>query len=214
MFTLGQITTSIINELDQQDNLELYERVKDRVIALKSKLVRQSVERNDFSDLLIQYFDVPLKKVKLDDCEILVSDCDVEPSVDIKSSAPFAFVGTANVNKPIPLTYVRYYETSLFKLLPGRNKVVFYSFNNKKVYVHNNLKLSKIRIGHIFDNVADAAHFCSTTGCTDNDLVPIPNHYVHDIITILVEEFAHFPNDENNAVDVEERHTAVQGNTK
>jgi hypothetical protein len=104
MGTLNQYAARIANMVNQPNNHELKERVKDMIKTMFANRIRQSVEKNGIDDILKLTFIAPVEELKYSDIlpteyrvankiRLLGTKYKVPTPVRIQSDAPFAFVG-------------------------------------------------------------------------------------------------------------------------
>ena len=65
MASLNQIATSIINELNQANNFELLERIKDRAKFLRATILRRNIDKYGINDEVQIPLRFKLQKIKL-----------------------------------------------------------------------------------------------------------------------------------------------------
>lgn len=101
MGTLNQYAARITNMVNQPNNHELKERVKDMIKTMFANRIRQSVEKNGIDDILKLTFIAPVEELKYSDIlpteyrvankiRLLGTKYKVPTPVRIQSDAPFA----------------------------------------------------------------------------------------------------------------------------
>ena len=185
--TKRQIATSIINELGQPFNHELYERVVDRIISLRAKYLRQSIGKYGIDELLQQTYIIKMKRIVDEDgCVTHISECKIAmPIRAIGAASPFKYVGNTS-NKPY--TFLRVYETNTIPLIPVNARNVYYSIENGLIQSYNTTA-KELKIIDIFESFDDYLDMCTKSNCVDDDTaLPMPADFVDLIIRDLVRE--------------------------
>ena len=186
--TKREITTSIINALGKQHDHELYERIKDRVVMLRAKLLRQSMAQHGVDDLLLQTYKVNMiQKTDLLGCVYLESDCKVFiPIRTHNNTVPFLSVTTLLSS---PLTYLRPYEEATIPRIPINALNQYYGVKNLKLTSYNSTAKVLV-IQDVLEDFKQLDVDCSGACEDDDTLLPMPADFAGDIIRILTQEFA------------------------
>jgi len=194
--TKRAIVTLVLNELKQPFNHELYERISDRVVALRAKYLRQSIGKYGIDELLQQTYIVKMVKTKDDDgCIYYETECKiVTPIRAIGSASPFKFVGTKS-NRPF--TFLRAYEVDTIPSIPVNAKHKYYSIENKKIRTYN-VTPTEIKITDIFESFDELLDMCNDVDCVDDDTaLPMPADFVDLIVKDLVQELGQVSKTDN-----------------
>ena len=183
--TKKAIITLIINELSEPFSLEFYNRVGDRVIALRAKYLRQSIGKYGIDEILKQEFKIELKKFIDDDgCIYFKSICKLPiPIRAIGMASPFNFVGNIN---GIPYTFLRSYEVKTIPKIPVNMLNKYYTIKNGYLKAYNS-QVTSLNVSAVFEDIEDLLN-CGGD-CTDDTMeLPMPGDIVDTIIKDLVQE--------------------------
>ncbi len=186
--TKQAIVTSIVNALGENHNHELYERVKDRVVALRAKFLRQSFAKYGIDSLLEQTYTVEMVQ-KTDEfgCIYLESKCKVYmPIRTSDTSYPFSFVGTS---RNAPFTFLRGYETETIPRIPINQLNRYYTVDNMKIRTYNSTA-KVLTVKDVLEDFGSLDVNCEGTCGDDDTLLPMPADFAGDIITVLTAEFS------------------------
>jgi len=183
--TKEAIITSVLNELGSPFSLELYNRISDRVIALRAKYLRQSIGKYGIDELLKQDYTLNLKKeTDGKGCVYFKTECKVPvPIRAIGMSSPFNFVGNVN---GIPYTYLRSYETKTIPAIPVNKNNKYYTVKNGYIEVYNS-QVTNLTVSAVFESLEDLLDCAGD--CSDNTELPMPSDIVDIIIKDLIQEF-------------------------
>jgi hypothetical protein len=183
--TKKEIITLITNEIGKPFSLEIYNRVGDRIIALRAKYLRQSIGKYGIDELLKQSYTLELKKVNENGCIYFKSICKVPiPIRAIGMASPFNYVGNVN---GIPYTYLRIYETQTIPHIPVNKLNKYYTFKNGYIEVYNS-QITKLVVSAVFESIEDLIN-CGGD-CFDEDMeLPMPGDIVDIIVKDLIQEF-------------------------
>lgn len=194
--TKQSIITSILNELGKPFDHELYERIGDRVLALRAKYLRQSIGKYGLDELLKQTYLIDLiKKTDEFGCFYYITPCEIlTPIRTTNSPSPFNYVGDKYGRS---YTFIRIFEVQTIPKIPINVRNVYYILENGyiKIYNSNNPILKVI---DIFEDINDLIDICNSGCVSDNIELPMPLDFVDLIIKDLVQEFAPINQFENN----------------
>jgi len=184
--TKRAIITLILNELGKPFDHELYQRIGDRVLALRAKYLRQSIAKYGLDELLKQTTELKLEK-KYDDnnCIYYQSVCKVPIPIRVsQTSAPFNFVGTVT---GVPFTFLRPFEIRTIPAIPINKLNKYYTVENNYIITYNT-SYKKIKLTDIFEDLDDLID-CHKTECVDDDTeLPTPADMIDLIVKDLVSE--------------------------
>ena len=217
MGTLNQYAARIANMVNQPDNHELKERVKDMIKTMFANRIRQSVEKNGIDNILKLSFIAPVEELKYDEIfpteyrvankiKLLGTKYKVPTPIRIHNDAPFTFVGNT-LGEP----YM--YESTItsFKLrqsgrptrLPTGSLRAYIILNDHIIIaekagskdVEDRRSINEIMITGIFENPEEVLSFFKDNDGQDIEL-PLPNDMLESIIQeILKTEFNIYPRD-------------------
>lgn len=196
MGTLNQYAARIASLVNQPDNHELKERIKDMIKTGFANRIRQSVEKHGIDDILKLTYEAEVKPVT-DSTDELVTKNKVATPIRIMSDAPFMFVGT---NNGIAYRYensrgaAKCRKSGRVTHTPTGSNISYFIENG---YIHiikpKDMTISKIQITSIFENPDEVL----ATTCDGQDIeLPFPNDMLESIIyDILKTEFNMYPRD-------------------
>lgn len=206
MASLNQIGTSIINELNQANNFELLERIKDRAKFLRATILRRNMDKYGIDDDVLIPLKFRLKQISLPTlCNTLYKkECFIYETVN-KIPSPvrgiskpmFTYIGA--VDGQLPFYYTKYFNIPLLKLLPIHKKTVFVALYDKHLRLFNNGHIKYIEVLMPVSNMDDFIDECDNGTCySDDDEFLVPYDVIDSIITTLVKEFVNINNPNSN----------------
>ena len=198
MGTLNQYAARIANMVNQPNNHELKERVKDMIKTMFANRIRQSVEKNGIDDILKLTFIAPVEELKYSDIlpteyrvankiRLLGTKYKVPTPVRIQSDAPFAFVGDTGRPTCSPTGYPRAY------IILNGHIIIAEKVGTKDI--DDRRPINEVMITGIFENPDEVLSFFKNEDGQDIEL-PLPNDMLESIIQeILKTEFGIYPQD-------------------
>ena len=196
MGTLNQYAARIASLVNQPDNHELKERIKDMIKTGFANRIRQSVEKHGIDDILKLTYEAEVESVTGSTNELITKNKVATP-IRIMSDAPFMFVGT---KEGIAYRYensrvaAKCRKSGRATHLPTGSNISYFIENG---FIHiikpNDVNISKIQITSIFENPDEVL----ATTCDGQDIeLPFPNDMLENIIyEILKTEFNMYPRD-------------------
>jgi len=192
MATLSSIAEGISFELGQQFNAELNEDLKNRIVELRAKFIRQDLDRNNFSYTdYLSVIEITFETAQsfepnyIKGSYILKSKTKIPKPLRIKNNGriPFKFVGSLDREKPF--TFALKEEAKFFHPQNLKN-TVYYSYIEDYIIILNNEKVKKAILEYI---IADPREFKNCYE-TDEELnFPIPEDMLYDIRITLIKEY-------------------------
>ena len=196
MGTLNQYAARIASLVNQPDNHELKERIKDMIKTGFANRIRQSVEKHGIDDILKLTYEAEVESVTGSTDELITKNKVATP-IRIISDAPFMFVGNTNGQ-------AYRYENSrgaakcrksgrATHTPTGSNTSYFIENGFIHIIKPSDINISKIQITSIFENPDEVL----ATTCDGQDIeLPFPNDMLENIIyEILKTEFNMYPRD-------------------
>jgi len=208
MASLNQIATSIINELNQDNNYELLERIKDRVKFLRATILRRNIDQYGINDEIQIPLRFELKQVKLpvlcktlysnNNCYIYETINKIPTPVRATNKPLFTYVGA--IDGVVPFYYTKYYNIPLLKTLSIHKKTVFVAFIDSKLRIFNNNHIKYIEVLMPVANMDEFIAMCPDgNDCySDDDEFLVPYDIIDSIIRTLVSEFINVNNPNSN----------------
>ena len=196
MGTLNQYAARIASLVNQPDNHELKERIKDMIKTGFANRIRQSVEKHGIDDILKLTYEAEVESVTGSTDELITKNKVATP-IRIISDAPFMFVGTKDGQ-------AYRYENSrgAAKCRKSGRATHTPTGSNTSYFIENgyihiikpaDTTISTIQITSIFENPDEVL----ATTCDGQDVeLPFPNDMLENIIyEILKTEFNMYPRD-------------------
>lgn len=196
MGTLNQYAARIASLVNQPDNHELKERIKDMIKTGFANRIRQSVEKHGIDDILKLTYEAEVESVTGSTDELITKNKVATP-IRIMSDAPFMFVGTTNgqaYRYENSRGAAKCRKSGRATHTPTGSNTSYFIENG---YIHiikpEDTSISKIQITSIFENPDEVL----ATTCDGQDIeLPFPNDMLENIIyEILKTEFNMYPRD-------------------
>ena len=146
MASINQLVSEIAHSIQQANSVPVRRAIRLAVIHNRNKLIRQSFEKHNYIDKVVQQrFRISL---------INVPDADLPNSSDfdlpvikrstqrvprptrLDNNLPFLSVRTAGVNNPIEIAFVKEASSKFYKHLPGFCRNVTYDYINQYIYIN------------------------------------------------------------------------------
>lgn len=213
MPTLNQLSSRVANMLNQPNNHELKERVKDMIKTVVANRIRQSVERHGIDDILKLSYIAPVEKQSYKDVfdsqeNILNKDLfyatinRVPTPIRFQNDSPFVYVGTLDGKG---YTYCSSPSNSRFLLTsyPTGANTNYFLHNGKliikvrrdNVETYNKKDISQILITSIWENPDEVISMFSEHDGQDIE-IPLPMDVIESsLLEILRVEFNIYPQD-------------------
>lgn len=217
MGTLNQYAARIANMVNQPDNHELKERIKDMIKTMFANRIRQSVEKNGIDNILKLSFIAPVEELKYDEIfpteyrvanklKLLGTKYKVPTPIRIHNDAPFTFVGNT-LGEPYmyesTVTSLKLRQSGRPTHLPTGSLQAYIILNGHIIIaekvgskeVDDRRPINEIMITGIFENPDEVLSFFKNEDGNDIEL-PLPNDMLESIIQeILKTEFNIYPRD-------------------
>lgn len=208
MASLNQIATSIINELNQANNFELLERIKDRAKFLRATILKRNIDKYGINDDIViplRFRLVPIKNPTLcntlyqnNKCFIYETLNKIPTPIRSTNRPLFSYIGSAG--GILPFYYTQYYNVPLLKNLPIYKKTIFATLLDKHILIFNNSHIEYVEVLMPVANMDEFINECiDNVHCySDNDEFLVPYDVIDSIITTLVNEFIRVDNPNSN----------------
>lgn len=203
MASLNQIATSIINELNQPNNFELLERIKDRIKFLGATILRRNIDKYGFGDELIIPLRFKLKEISIPSiCENTYnSTCKISETINpiptlVRTNYKPLFNYIGALDGLYPYYFTKEFNIPILKLQPIFANTVFATLHNNKIRIYNNTLIDIIEVHAVVidkDNYIDECNNTTLCYSDDNEYI-LPYDIIDSIITTLITEFANFNN--------------------
>lgn len=201
MKSLNAIAENIAYKLGDQFNDTLKESIKQTIIGYRAKYIRDSLERGYLSELhFTQTLTVGFEKINLleefnvyPDCFNALIDSDEPPEeytilksieeipipVRLKKSNMFPFIFVGNAIGTSAFVYTTLEKYQFLKDLKYQERVIYYIYHNKHIYIINNINecdinntlenICKLIVRGIFENPSEAYGKCLEDGMFPDD---------------------------------------------
>ena len=204
MGTLNQYAARIASLVNQPDNHELKERIKDMIKTGFANRIRQSVEKHGIDDILKLTYEAELEIEQKTENNITTTISaktknKVHTPIRVISDAPFMFVGSTD-GKPYRYensrTAAKCRQSGRATHTPTGSSISYF-IDNGFIELSGDIgglpKPSKIQITSIFENPDEVLAIT----CDGQDIeLPFPNDMLENIIyEILKTEFNMYPRD-------------------
>ena len=205
MASINQLVSEIAHSIQQANSVPVRRAIRLAVIHNRNKLIRQSFEKHNYIDKVVQQrFRISL---------INVPDADLPNSSDfdlpvIKRSAqrvprptrldnnlPFLSVRTAGVDNPIEIAFVKEASSKFYKHLPGFCRNVTYDYINQYIYINtindaDFKNLNSIIIESPFEYPIEITeeHIDGNYNYDDDDEFMISEDMIYDLKKLVLDE--------------------------
>jgi len=208
MASLNQIATSILNEINQSNNYELLQRIKDRAKFLRATIIKRNIDKYGATDDILIPLRFKLQKVKLpilckslyqnNKCFIYETVNPIPTPIRTNNKPMFTYIGSAD--GILPFYYTREFNIPMLKTLPIHKKTVFVAFINKHLRVYNNNHIIYVDVIMAVSDMDEVIKECNSLGeCySDDDEWLTPYDIIDSIIKTLVSEFISVNNPNSN----------------
>ena len=205
MASINQLVSEIAHSIQQANSVPVRRAIRLAVIHNRNKLIRQSFEKHNYIDKVVQQrFRISL---------INVPDADLPNSSDfdlpvIKRSAqrvprptrldnnlPFLSVRTAGFENPIEIAFVKEASSKFYKHLPGFCRNVTYDYINQYIYIntiddYQFANLGAIIVESPFEYPIEIKeeHVDGNYDYSDNDEFMISEDMIYDLKKLVLDE--------------------------
>lgn len=206
MPSLNQIATSILNEVNQTNNHELLERIKDRARFLRATILKRNMDKYRILDSYViplvfkleDYYNINNCSTSNTNCIVKITTNNVPIPIHGSYRPVFKYVGSDISNgKHIPYYLTMEHNILPLMQLPMYKNTTFavYSMNKVKVYGSN---ATRVRVDMVVSDMTAITSDCSEECHSDDDEFLVPYDVIDSIITTLVNEFIKVNNPNSN----------------
>ena len=207
MASLNQIATSILNEVNQANNFELLERLKDRAKFLRATILKRNADKYGINDEVQIPLRFRLKKVinptlcktlyKNNNCFIYETVNRIPIPIRGNNRPLFSYLGA--VGGILPFYYTRYFNIPMLKQLAIHKKTTFASLVDGRIKVFNNNHIRYVEAYMMASDMDSFVEECNGEHChSDDDEFLVPYDVIDSIINTLVSEFIRVNNPNSN----------------
>ena len=205
MASINQLVSEIAHSIQQANSVPVRRAIRLAVIHNRNKLIRQSFEKHNYIDKVVQQrFRISL---------INVPDADLPNSSDfdlpvIKRSAqrvprptrldnnlPFLSVRTAGIDNPIEIAFVKEASSKFYKHLPGFCRNVTYDYINQYIYINTindadfkNLNYIIVESPFEYPIEITEEHIDGNYNYDDDDEFMISEDMIYDLKKLVLDE--------------------------
>ena len=205
MASINQLVSEIAHSIQQANSVPVRRAIRLAVIHNRNKLIRQSFEKHNYIDKVVQQrFRISL--INVPDADLPnSSDFDlpiIKRSVQrvprptrIDNNLPFLSVRTAGVDNPIEIAFVKEASSKFYKHLPGFCRNVTYDYINQYIYINtindaDFKNLNSIIIESPFEYPIEITeeHIDGNYNYDDDDEFMISEDMIYDLKKLVLDE--------------------------
>lgn len=175
IITLNKLADQLAADMNRSNDFKLKARLIDLISQEYATILKQTVDKNGYSQSLITSVYIPLERDKTSPLGILkkkilqVSKLKIkQPLRTILSPQPFTFVGSYDgVVSFIPTSFeaINYNDN-----LPFISQSIKYIYSNNYIYVISNAPIKKIKVSAIFADIQVVYEPISQSNVTNFDI--------------------------------------------
>lgn len=205
MASINQLVSEIAHSIQQANSVPVRNAIRLAVIHNRNKLIRQSFERHNYIDKVIQQryrislIDVPDGDVpNTADFDLPIikrSTQRVPRPVRLDNNLPFLSVRTIGVENPIEVAFVKEASSKFYKHLPGFCRNVTYDYINQYIYINAINDVDFINLGSIivespfeYPIEIEEEHIDGNYNYSDDDEFMISEDMIYDLKKLVLDE--------------------------
>ena len=196
MASINQLVSEIAHSIQQANSVPVRNAIRLAVIHNRNKLIRQSFERHNYIDKVIQQryrislIDVPDGDVpNTADFDLPIikrSTQRVPRPVRLDNNLPFLSVRTIGVENPIEVAFVKEASSKFYKHLPGFCRNVTYDYINQYIYI-NSINDADFRTFE-YPIEIEEEHIDGNYNYSDDDEFMISEDMIYDLKKLVLDE--------------------------
>ena len=205
MASINQLVSEIAHSIQQANSVPVRNAIRLAVIHNRNKLIRQSFEKHNYIDKVIQqrfrislisvpdgdihgsnYFELPIIKR---------SAQRVPRPTRLDNNLPFLSVRTAGFENPIEIAFVKEASSKFYKHLPGFCRNVTYDYINQYIYINTIDDYQFANLGAIivespfeYPIEIDEEHVDGSYNYSDDDEFMISEDMIYDLKKLVLDE--------------------------
>ena len=205
MASINQLVSEIAHSIQQANSVPVRNAIRLAVIHNRNKLIRQSFEKHNYIDKVIQqrfrislisvpdgdihgsnYFELPIIKR---------SAQRVPRPTRLDNNLPFLSVRTAGFENPIEIAFVKEASSKFYKHLPGFCRNVTYDYINQYIYINTIDDYQFANLGAIivespfeYPIEIDEEHVDGNYNYSDDDEFMISEDMIYDLKKLVLDE--------------------------
>lgn len=205
MASINQLVSEIAHSIQQANSVPARNAIRLAVIHNRNKLIRQSFEKHNYIDKVIQqrfrislinvpdgdvpnsnYFELPIIKR---------SAQRVPRPTRLDNNLPFLSVRTVGFENPIEIAFVKEASSKFYKHLPGFCRNVTYDYINQYIYINTINDYDFVNLGAIivespFEYPIEISeeHVDGNYDYSDDDEFMISEDMIYDLKKLILDE--------------------------
>ena len=205
MASINQLVSEIAHSIQQANSVPVRNAIRLAVIHNRNKLIRQSFEKHNYIDKVIQqrfrislisvpdgdihgsnYFELPIIKR---------SAQRVPRPTRLDNNLPFLSVRTAGFENPVEIAFVKEASSKFYKHLPGFCRNVTYDYINQYIYINTIDDYQFANLGSIivespfeYPIEIDEEHVDGSYNYSDDDEFMISEDMIYDLKKLVLDE--------------------------
>ena len=205
MASINQLVSEIAHSIQQANSVPVRNAIRLAVIHNRNKLIRQSFEKHNYLDKVIQQryrislIDVPDGDVpNTADFDLPIikrSTQRVPRPVRLDNNLPFLSVRTIGVENPIEIAFAKEASSKFYKHLPGFCRNVTYDYINQYIYINaindaDFRSLGSIIVESPFEYPIEIQeeHIDGNYNYSDDDEFMISEDMIYDLKKLVLDE--------------------------
>lgn len=205
MASINQLVSEIAHSIQQANSVPVRNAIRLAVIHNRNKLIRQSFERHNYIDKVIQQryrislIDVPDGDIpntaNFDLPVIKRSTQRVPRPTRLDNNLPFLSVRTTGVENPIEIAFVKEASSKFYKHLPGFCRKVTYDYINQYIYINSinddefkNLGSVIVESPFEYPIEINEEHIEGNYNYSDDDEFMISEDMIYDLKKLVLDE--------------------------
>ena len=205
MASINQLVSEIAHSIQQANSVPVRNAIRLAVIHNRNKLIRQSFEKHNYIDKVIQQryrislIDVPDGDVpNTGDLYLPIikrSTQRVPRPVRLDNNLPFLSVRTIGVENPIEVAFVKEASSKFYKHLPGFCRNVTYDYINQYIYINaiddaefRNLGSIIVESPFEYPIEIQEEHIDGNYNYSDDDEFMISEDMIYDLKKLVLDE--------------------------
>lgn len=205
MASINQLVSEIAHSIQQANSVPVRNAIRLAVIHNRNKLIRQSFERHNYIDKVIQQryritlIDVPdgdIPNTADFDLPIIKRSTQRVPRpTRLDNNLPFLSVRTTGVENPIEIAFVKETSSKFYKHLPGFCRNVTYDYINQYIYINSinddefrNLGSVIVESPFEYPIEIEEEHVEGNYNYSDDDEFMISEDMIYDLKKLVLDE--------------------------
>ena len=189
MATLNTLAFQVASSFDRDTDFLFIERIKDLIIQTRNTFVHREIDKYGVNYRYVQPYVADLEEVNASEESTIISKFTLLRTVNkipvplrFNTDVPFVFVGS--LDRMIPFRYIKPYIMKFSRNLRLIGGAICYFYTNEYVYVYNTIKLDKLLLETVFEQLDVTQDHNDPTGlCYKDDMeFPLAGDMLNDVI--------------------------------